>query len=350
MAFPSQKQESFLAGHVAAFRYIEGVPKRIIYDNLKTAVYRILEGRNRQEQTAFMEFRSHYLFESRFCNPYSGNEKGQVEDGVGYARRNFMTPIVEAETFEELNRQLRVACEADDARRVSRQPQSIGKMWRAEQPKLRVVPADYECCRHHEVTLNRYSQVVFETNRYSVPVNMAEKQLILKAYPFHIEIRTPKVWITRHERCYGREQDILNPIHYLPLLAERPGAFEHATPMRQWRSMWPPVYEELLAHLRTKAEGDSAQQKESRAIRTLVEILMMHQTQPAELIEQAVAQALADRIAHLEGITFCLNRLLDPTPVVAPLTLDDRPELQEIGTQPMNLERYNQLLGGHYES
>ena len=317
-------------------------------------MHRILEGRNRQEQTAFIEFRSHYLFESRFCNPAAGNEKGQVENGVGYVRRNFMTPIVEAETFEDLNQQLLRACEADDARRVSRQPQSIGEMWRAEQPKLRAVPTDYECCRHHEVTLNRYSQVVFETNRAqrapAVPVNVAQKQLILKAYPFHIEIRTPKVWITQHERCYGREQDILNPLHYLPLLAERPGAFEHATPMRQWRSQWPPVYEELLARLRAKAEGDSATQKESRAIRTLVEILMMHQTQPPELIEQAVTQALADGIAHPEGVTFCLNRLLDPTPTVAPLSLEDRPELQEIGTQPMNLDRYNQLLGGCHES
>lgn len=261
-----------------------------------------------------------------------------------------MAPLLEAETYEALNQQLWAACQADDSRRVARQPQSIGEMWQVERPLLRGLASDYECCRRHEVTLNRYSQVVFETNNYSVPVDLAQKQLILKAYPFHIEILTPTKRITRHERCYGREEDILDPVHYLPLLAERPGAFEHAKPMRQWRAMWPPVYEELLESLRAKTEGENAHQKESRAIKSLIKILMMHREQPPELIEEAVTQALADGIAHPEGVTFCLNRLLDPTPTVPALTLEDRPELQKIGTQPMNLERYNQLLGGCHES
>ena len=69
IAFPFQKQEAFLAGHIEAFQFFGGVPKRITYDNLKTAVYRILEGRNRQEQEAFVAFRSYYLFESRYCTP-----------------------------------------------------------------------------------------------------------------------------------------------------------------------------------------------------------------------------------------------------------------------------------------
>ena len=346
MAFPSQKQESFLAGHVTAFAHMGGVPHRIIYDNLKTAVNRVLKGRNREEQQSFVAFRSYYLYESRFCSPGAGNEKGQVEDGVGYARRNFMTPLLRAESYADLNQQLQRACEADDARRVDRQPQTIGEMWQAEQRHLRHVPAAYECCSHHEVTLNRYSQVVFETNRYSVPVDLAQKHLLLKAYPFHIEIVTQTTWITRHDRCYDRQQDILDPLHYLPLLAERPGAFEHATPMRQWRATWPAVYEKLLAHLRSKAEGESAQQKESRAVRTLIQILMMHRDHPTDLVEKAVAQALADGIAHLEGVTFCLNRLLDPTPTISALDLTDHPELKTVGTQTVAVDRYNQLLGG----
>ncbi|MCA8837878.1 MAG: IS21 family transposase, partial [Proteobacteria bacterium] len=183
MAFPTQRQEAFLTGHVAAFQYIGGVPQRLIYDNLKTAVQRVLEGRNRQEQQSFVAFRSHYLFESRFCTPRAGNEKGQVEDGVGYARRNFMVPLLEAADFADLNQQLLAACQADDVRRVDRQPQTVGEMWHAERPQLRPVPTDYDCGRTYEVVLNRYGQVVFETNRYSVPVELAQKHLVLKAYP-----------------------------------------------------------------------------------------------------------------------------------------------------------------------
>jgi len=98
MLFPTQRQECFFAGHVAAFQHFGGVPKRLSYDNLKTAVLRILEGRARVEQTAFVTFRSHYLFESRYCTPGQGHEKGGVEHGLGYVRRNFLTPLLSGDS------------------------------------------------------------------------------------------------------------------------------------------------------------------------------------------------------------------------------------------------------------
>jgi transposase len=103
MAFPTQRQEAFLLGHVLAFAHFGAVPQRISYDNLKTAVQRILQGRNRIEQTDFVRFRSHYLFESRFCTPAQGHEKGGVESAVGYSRRNFLTPMPAVADFDELN-------------------------------------------------------------------------------------------------------------------------------------------------------------------------------------------------------------------------------------------------------
>jgi transposase len=103
MAFPTQRQEAFLLGHVRAFSHFGGVPQRISYDNLKTAVQHILQGRNRIEQTDFVRFRSHYLFESRFCTPAQGHEKGGVESAVGYSRRNFLTPVPAVADYDELN-------------------------------------------------------------------------------------------------------------------------------------------------------------------------------------------------------------------------------------------------------
>lgn len=331
---------------MAAFQYFGGVPKRLSYDNLKSAVLRVMEGRNRVEQSAFVTFRSHYLFESRYCTPGEGHEKGGVEHGVGYVRRNFLTPLLSGETFAALNEQLLAACQADDERRVARQTQTIGEMWAQEQRCLQPLPPEFACCRSHEVTLNPYSQVVFETNRYSVPVERAQKHLVLKAYPFRIEILAHDQLVATHARCYDREQDILEPLHYLPLLLERPGAFEHALPLRQWRSQWPPLYEQLLAHLRTTTSAPSGHQAESQVVRHFVQILLLHREQPAALLEQAIAQALQAGIAHLEGITFCLNRLLDATPMVAPLDLGEHPTLANVGTQAMALSQYNQLLGG----
>ena len=117
-AFPSQKQESFFEGHVRAFRHFGGVPRRVVYDNLKTAVYKVLEGKNRQEQEGFIVFRSHYLFESRYCNVAQGHEKGGVEHGVGFSRRNYMVPLPDVEDFDELNEYLLRQCELDDGRQV----------------------------------------------------------------------------------------------------------------------------------------------------------------------------------------------------------------------------------------
>jgi transposase len=350
MAFPTQRQEAFFAGHVAAFAYLGGVPHRLSYDNLKTAVQRILTGRNREEQAAFITFRSHYLFESRFCTPGEGHEKGGVESAVGYVRRNFLSPLPQVASFSELNAHLLAHCQADDQRHVERQTQRIAESWQEEQPHLRPLPAhEFACCRSQEVTLNGYGQVTFETNRYSVPVPLAQKQLTLKAYPFVVEIVANNQIIASHARCYGHKQDILDPLHYLSLLEQRPGAFEHAKPLRQWRATWPPLYEKLLTHLRERQQADTTllpAQQESRAIREFIRILMLHQEQSAEVVAQAIELAFSHQMVHLQGVQFYLNQLLHPVPDNPPLDLSARPDLARIGTQPVGLEHYNQRLTG----
>jgi transposase len=341
MAFPTQRQEAFLLGHVRAFEHFGGLPRRISYDNLKAAVHRILQGKRREEQTTFTRFRSHYLFESRYCTPGQGHEKGGVESDVGYARRNFLVPMPEVADFDELNRLLADACMEDDQRVIDRQEQSIGKRWQTERPHLQPLPSHaFACCISREVTLNGYGQVTFETNRYSVPADKARKQLTLRAYPFRIEIIADNQIIATHLRCYGRKQDILDPLHYLSLLEQRPGAFDHAEPLRQWRTQWPPTYEMLLSRLRKQADT------ESQAIRAFIQILQLHQARDNGLVEAAIEQALKEGLATPTGVRFCLNRLTDPTPVVVPLDLSQLPRLAQVGHQPLSLAHYDQFLQG----
>jgi transposase len=210
-AYPNQKQEAFFEGHVQAFHHFQGVPHRLVYDNLKAAVQRVLTGRNRQEQEAFIVFRSHYLFESRFCTPGQGHEKGGVEHGVGFGRRNFMSPPPQAASFEELNAHLLASCVADDGRQVDRQPTTIGEAWEREKPHLRALPAkDYECCMCKEIPLNPYGQLEFDTNRYSVPADKVQPCLTIKAYPFRIDIADQREVIASHPRCYGHKQPCTN--------------------------------------------------------------------------------------------------------------------------------------------
>jgi transposase len=338
MAFPTQKQEGFLQGHVMAFHRFQGVPQRISYDNLKAAVQRILEGRNRQEQQKFIVFRSHYLFESRFCTPGQGHEKGRVEDGVGFSRRNFMVPPPQVASFDELNVHLLAACLEDDRRRIDRQPVTIGEAWEMEKPALLPLPKrDFDCCVTKSVTLNGFGQVEFETNRYSVPVTDAYRNLVLKAYPFRVEVLYMDDVIASHARCYDRKQDILDPQHYLPLLEQRPGAFEHAKPIRRWRESWPPAYERLLKHLRS-------QWLDGRGVREFVRVLKLHQHYPADVITQAVEQALAYGCAHADGVKLCLHQLMEPDLPVSSIDLVRWPELLGVGVQTPDLQCYDQLL------
>jgi len=339
-AYPTQRQECFLDAHVHAFHYFGGVPQRISYDNLKTAVARILEGRNRQEQRTFVVFRSHYLFDSHFCTPGKGHEKGGVESDVGYGRRNFMVPLPRVDSFAELNEHLLAHCQANDGRTVSGQEKPIGEMWAQERPYLRALPErDFDCCVVRSVTLNGYSQITFETNRYSVPVDKARKNLVLKAYPFRIDILDQKEVIASHTRCYERKQDVLDPLHYLPLLEQRPGAFDHAQPIRRWRETWPPVYETLLNQLRQ-------QWPEGQGVREFVRILKLHHQHPAEQVQQAVEQALVHGCPHADGVILCLRQLTAPESVVPSLDLSDHPELLAVATEAPDLTCYDQLLGG----
>ena len=98
--------------------------------------------------------------------------------------------------------------------------------------------------------------------------------------------------------------------------------------------------------MRQTTPGHSPEQVERQAIRTFIQILMLQREHAATLVEQAVRDALAAGIAHREGVHYCLHRLLDATPQLAPLDLSDQPHLATIGVQPVSLAHYNQLLGG----
>jgi transposase len=112
-ALPSERQEALFECHLRGFLYLGGGPERMRYDNLKPAVHKILRGKNRQEQAAWVAFRSHFLFESEYVTPGRGQEKGGVENLVGYVRRNFLVPLSEFDDNDSLNTYLVACCDRD---------------------------------------------------------------------------------------------------------------------------------------------------------------------------------------------------------------------------------------------
>jgi transposase len=143
VAFANQAQEAFLEGHVLAFEHFGGVPAgQIRYDNLKDAVRRILVGRDRVETERFIALRSHYGFDSFFCEPgiKGAHEKGGVEGEVGRFRRNWLVPVPVVASLAELNGLLVGRMAADDARHVGRRAQTVAEAFALEQGVLHPLP------------------------------------------------------------------------------------------------------------------------------------------------------------------------------------------------------------------
>ena len=338
-AYPCQKQEAFFEGQVTAFAYFGGVPHRLSYDNLTSAVRRVLEGRARREQRRFTAFRSHYLFGAHFCTPGEGHEKGGVENGIGYAQRNLFVPLIQATDYKDLNAQLLALCQQQDSRKVHGQSLTIGEAFAQEQGALLPLPAHaFECYASAEVTLNGYGQVTYETNRYSVPAKLARKQLVVHAYPFRVDILDNRQVIATHPRSYEHEQEIFDALHYLPLLERRPGALEYARPIRAIRESWPAVYERALTLLK---------REDSPGIREFVRILRLQEEFPATEVEAALEIALGQGKLSADAVRLHIRQRQKPEVMLPSMDLShltQADKLQSIHQQPVQLQRYDELL------
>jgi transposase len=187
MAFPAENTESFLEGHNQAFAYLAGVPRTILYDNTKLAVREILGDGERKTTQAFSELQSHYLFAVKFGRPGKGNDKGNVEGLVGYARRNFMVPVPRVASWEELNNHLVEECRQRRERQLWGQPETIAQRFERDREKLLALPAaPYAACERRTTRVSSQALVRYETNDYSVPVEYGHRQVLVKAFVWEV--------------------------------------------------------------------------------------------------------------------------------------------------------------------
>ena len=182
-----------------------------------------------------------------------------------------------------------------------------------------------------EPVLETLREHVEQTSRHDLRIPMVST--MTGAFTSSAEIGDPGYW-GQHARRTVRFADAIGV-----LLEQRPGAFEHAQPMRQLRQRWDPVYDDLLAHLHQRLTGP-------RAIREFVRILSLHRCYPAEAVTEAVKQALACGSAQLDYVTLCLHQALMPESLPPQLDLSTQPALADVGQQPIDLTVYDQLLQG----
>jgi transposase len=170
VAFPAETTEAFLEGHVKAFAYFGGVPTRILYDNTKIAVAKILGGTERQRTRAFSELQSHYLFADKFGRPAKGNDKGKVEGLVGYARRNFMVPVPCFAIWDAFNTHLEAECSKRRERKLRGHMETIAERFERDRAALLSLPeVPYEACEKVAARVSSLALVRSRSNDYSVP-------------------------------------------------------------------------------------------------------------------------------------------------------------------------------------
>ena len=235
VAFPAETTEAFLEGHVRAFAYFGGVPTRILYDNTKIAVAKILGGIERQRTRAFSELQSHYLFADKFGRPAKGNDKGKVEGLVGHARRNFMVPIPRFPGWETFNAHLEQQCRRRRERRLRGHTETIGERFEQDRAALLPLPiAPYEACEKVAARVSSLALVRYRGNDYSVPPRHGHLQVLVRGYLHEVTIACASEVIARHPRSYKREAVIFDPLHSLALLEQKTRALDQAAPLAGW--------------------------------------------------------------------------------------------------------------------
>ena len=220
-AYAHATQQALLEAHEKAFEYFDGVFRTNRYDNMSLLVKKILRGYQRIETDRMIAFRSHWGFQSEYCNPASGNEKGGVEGEQGWFRRNSLVPVPEAANLQAFNEQLRATCEANRRRTIGGKSMTVGQA--SEQERATLLPLAAEGFPLHDVlyplVVDGRGRVRVKTNWYSAPVPPGFRVTAVVG-PLQVEILHDNKRVAQHERCYGRGHEILNLGHYLELVNE----------------------------------------------------------------------------------------------------------------------------------
>ncbi|CAM2005277.1 IS21 family transposase [Acanthopleuribacter pedis] len=339
-AYPNEAQEMFLDAHVHAFAFYGGVFPVIVYDNLKTAVAKVLKGKQRVEQNQFKLFRAHYTFQAVFCNAARGNEKGGVEGQVKYARRNFLVPIPEVADFEELNKMLLTACEQQNERVLGGREdrRTIAARFEEEAAHLLKLPAAaYVAQKLVSAKVDKYQTVRVEGVRYSVPREFTGRRVEVAVGCEKVGIAWGKAKIAEHQRCFKARAWVLEPQHYLDTLYEKVTAFERAKPIREWRKTWPESHERMLSLMRHH-------HGERNGGRAFLEVLMLYRKHSRADVEAVVETALEQQIFDGASIRCLLEGLVDDETPPPRLANEHLPEQCRTRHEAPNLSRYDALV------
>ena len=324
-------------GHVQAFEHFGGVPARIRYDNLKAAVEKILRGRDRLESDRFVALRSHYGFDSFFCQPgvKGAHEKGGVEGEIGRFRRRHMVPVPRAASMAELNDALLAGAAQDDRRFIASRRITIGEHFALEAAALGGLPAepfDYKAVGSYRA--DRKARVSVRGAFYSVPARYSDRRLDVRVGAESVEALDGAKVVARHPRSQKGEENLVLD-HYLEVLSYKPGALPGATALARARAGGAFTQ----THERFWAEG-RRRQGDRDGTKALIEVLLLHRTMAAGTVVAGMEAALAAGSTSPAVVAIEARRSSEggqvPVPIGEGLARFDRPK--------PTTQKYDQLL------
>ena len=305
-----EDQVALFAGILGAVVHFGGVPRVGVFDNAKTAVTRILRGRNREENEAFRAFCGGLALEVEFAAPAKGNQKGGVEGANGFVEDNMFRPTPECESLEAFNLELEWFCRNDENRKSSVHRETIGERFAREQPQLRPLPKVLPAaCVRRIAQINKFAEVICDTNRYSVETRWAHRSAVLEIFEDRLRIVVDDQVVAEHKRCTGKHQTMLDVRHAIELLAFKHRSVERAEIIAQSRLPAP-----LLA-LRDRLLGHDR----ARAGRAFVAVLRLLLTYSSEIVAECVSQALICGTLDPAAIALLVRQRTSPLPPAAPL-------------------------------
>lgn len=318
VAYPREQSEMLFDAHTRAFSFFGGTCRRGIYDNMSTAVTKILPGKERIFNRGFVQLCSHYLVEPVACTPGSGWEKGQVEKQVKNVREWLFTPRPRFKDFNELNRWLADQCIAISKKRKHPEDneQTIWEMFQKEQPGLIPIGSPFDGYVEKEYRVSRTSLINYDRNHYSANTKVAGKTATIRATASLIQVVKDGEIVGEHVRQFGRGKTIYDPWHYLGILERKPGALRDGAPFKDWEL--PGSLIEIQRRLLSRPGGD----------REFVEILSAARTHGLDITERACRTALSDGTVRSEVVLNLIAREQDP-PAIDPVSTPDALSLKE---------------------
>ena len=326
----SQTMEHFLAAHEHAFAAFHGIPARLMIDNLKSAVLQRVVGEAPVFNARYLDFARHWGFDISPCNVSKGNEKGRVENGVGYVKKNFLNGL-DFLDFSAVNPAAQVWLDTIANVRIHGEThQRPVDLFIEEQPRLRPLnPMRYDIATIKSQRASKQFRVTLDTNRYSVPAEYASQRVTLKATPGWVCIYYQDKLIARHVRSYDRRKDFEDPDHPKALLAQRRNAREQRLLMQ---------FLSLSRHAQVYYEG--IEQRRLNPRHHLRKIVALSEIYGVDAIDRAIQDGIAFHAYSCEYIANILEMRARALPEPGALHLTRRQDLLDIEIAAPDLSPY----------